>query len=44
MVKDFYQDQGFTKLTEDEEGNTTWSLDLNKEYNNQNKYIEIRRK
>ena len=44
MVKDFYQDQGFTKLTEDEEGNTTWSLDLSKEYNNQNKYIEIRRK
>ena len=44
MVKDFYKDQGFTKISEDDEGNTIWSLDLNKEYNNQNKYIEIRRK
>ena len=28
MVKDFYALEGFTKLSEDAEGNTVWSLSL----------------
>lgn len=44
MVMNFYQEQGFDKLSEDEEGNTTWILKIDKDYKKQNKYIEIRRK
>lgn len=41
MVKNFYEMQGFNKINEDENGNTTWELDLNKEYKNKNKFIEV---
>ncbi len=41
MVKEFYAEQGFTKISEDEQGNTTWELDLTKEYENKNKFIKV---
>lgn len=41
MVKDFYDLQGFTKIEEDENGNTIWELDLTKEYKNKNKFIKV---
>jgi len=41
MVRNFYEWQGFTKVKEDEEGNTIWELDLNKEYVNKNQFIKI---
>lgn len=41
MVRNFYELQGFTKVKEDNEGNTTWELDLNKEYTNKNQFIKI---
>lgn len=41
MVKEFYGEQGFTKISEDEQGNTTWELDLTKEYENKNKFIKV---
>lgn len=40
MVRDFYRLQGFTKIAEDEAGNTTWRLDTHA-YHNQNKYIHV---
>lgn len=40
MVRDFYQLQGFDKIEEDENGNTTWRLDV-KTYKNQNKFINV---
>lgn len=41
MVKDFYAEQGFTKISEDEKGNTIWELNLNKNYENKNKFIKV---
>lgn len=41
MVQEFYGEQGFTKLSIDDAGNSTWSLNI-KDYKNQNKYIEIK--
>lgn len=41
MVKDFYKIQGFTQISEDENGNTIWELDLNNEYKIKNKYIKV---
>ncbi len=32
MVKDFYELQGFTKVSEDEEGNTVWEFDITEDY------------
>ena len=40
MVRDFYQLQGFTKLSEDTEGNTVWQLDL-EGYQNKNRFISV---
>lgn len=40
MVKNFYDLQGFDKKSEDEEGNSIWSLDITN-YENKNKFIEI---
>ena len=42
MVKDFYLRMGFDKVSEDENGNTTWKQDL-KSYQNKNHAIEISR-
>lgn len=41
MVKDFYAEQGFTKISEDEQGNTIWELDLKNKYENKNKFIKM---
>jgi len=40
MVKDFYLEQGFTKIKEDEKGNTVWQLNV-KDYQTRNKYIKL---
>lgn len=41
MVKDFYQQQGFQKVSEDEQGNTVWELHTDT-YTRRNKVIEVR--
>ena len=41
MVKEFYLQQGFTKVKEDDKGNTEWELDVSKEYIKKNKVIEV---
>lgn len=40
MVKEFYQQQGFTKVSEDDKGNTVWELHT-EEYAKRNKVIEV---
>lgn len=40
MVRDFYQLQGFTKMEEDDRGNTKWQLDVDS-YKKQNKFIHV---
>ena len=44
MVKEFYGLQGFTKVSEDEEGNTTWEYSIEENYKNKNKYINVNTK
>lgn len=41
MVKGLYADFGFTKMSEDENGNTSWQLNVN-DYNNKNRYITVK--
>ena len=41
MVKDFYQVQGFTKISEDSEGNTVWSMLIDGNYKNKNNVITV---
>ena len=41
MVRDFYGLQGFTKVSEDEEGNSVWSFEINGAYELKNKAIKI---
>ena len=41
MVRNFYQMQGFELISEDEEGNRIWKLDIAKGYKKQNDTIEI---
>lgn len=41
MVKDFYKDEGFTKVSEDSDGKTTWMLDVNVNYKNKNSVIKV---
>ena len=43
MVKDFYKIQGFTKISEDEDGNTVWKFVIN-DYKNKNKFIDVEEK
>lgn len=40
MVKDFYKIQGFTKINEDENGNTIWKFIID-DYKNKNKFIDV---
>ena len=40
MVKELYKDFGFDKISEDEQGNTLWQLDLNG-YQNKTSHIKI---
>ena len=41
MVREFYAQQGFEKIREDEAGNTVWSLDISKGYEKKNQFIRI---
>lgn len=41
MVKEFYALQGFTKISEDAEGNTEWIFEINSDYENKNKVIDV---
>lgn len=41
MVKDFYALQGFDKISEDKEGNTTWKYTIEEKYIEKNKFIEV---
>ena len=41
MVKEFYRQQGFEKVSEDEQGNTVWKL-CTEPYIKRNKVIEVR--
>lgn len=41
MVKEFYNDMGFEKVSEDEAGNTLWKYDINNDYEDKNRYIVV---
>ena len=41
MVRDFYERMGFTKVSSDPEGNTTWEFDLTVPYVNKNTHIKV---
>lgn len=41
MVKDFYSLQGFTKYSEDEEGNTVWEFEIPEEYEKKQHVITV---
>lgn len=41
MVKDFYALQGFTKESEDSQGNSTWKLSVTGDYQQKNQVIKI---
>ncbi|MCM1040368.1 MAG: HAD-IIIC family phosphatase [Ruminococcus sp.] len=41
MVKDFYGLQGFTKVSEDAEGNSEWEFAVSKGYEKKNKVIRV---
>ena len=41
MVKDFYLTQGFSKINEDDKGNSEWKLVVDNEYINKNKVIKV---
>lgn len=41
MVRDFYGTMGFTKVEEDDKGNTIWELEIDDSYSNKNKWIEV---
>ena len=40
MVRDFYDRMGFTKVSEDDDGNTTWEFDLTCDYTKKNSHIK----
>ncbi len=44
MVKDFYDIQGFKKVSEDELGNTIWAFDITDDYKNKQYVIEVNNK
>ena len=41
MVREFYALQGFTKISEDEAGNTEWKFDIMHNYEKKNKVIKV---
>ena len=41
MVREFYALQGFTKISEDEVGNTEWKFDIMHNYEKKNKVIKV---
>ena len=44
MVKEFYRLQGFTKISEDAEGNTKWEYIIEGDYEHKNKVINVNEK
>ena len=44
MVRKFYGLMGFSKVSEDTEGNTVWEIDLTKDYKNKNSHISVNEK
>lgn len=42
MVKNFYELQGFEKLSEDKEGNTVWEFEIPQAYEKKNHVIKVR--
>ena len=43
MVRDFFQTQGFAKVSEDAQGNAVWELDVSDGYEPRNRHIKIER-
>ncbi len=43
MVKEFYDRMGFTKTSEDKEGNTVWEFEVTDDYKNKQSVIKISR-
>ncbi len=41
MVENFYAQMGFTKVSEDAEGNTEWEFKVEADYQKQNQWIEV---
>ena len=41
MVKNFYETEGFDKVSEDETGDTVWEFCITHDYEKKNKYIEL---
>lgn len=41
MVKEFYSLQGFTKVSEDEDGNTVWEFEITDDYENKQAVIDV---
>ena len=41
MVREFYGVQGFTKVSEDDKGNTDWEFAVTNEYENKNNVIKV---
>lgn len=41
MVREFYGQMGFTKLSEDPDQNTVWEFKIADDYKNQNKWIKV---
>ena len=41
MVKEFFGQMGFTKISEDENGNTVWEFEVKNDYKAQNHYISV---
>ena len=41
MVREFYALQGFTKIAEDVEGNTTWQFEIPENYEKKNTVIRV---
>ncbi len=41
MVKDFYKIQGYTKIKEDDTGNSVWEYKIPQNYKNKNKVIKV---
>ncbi len=41
MVENFYGQMGFTKVSEDTEGNTEWEFKVEADYQKQNQWIEV---
>ena len=44
MVKEFYDRMGFTKTSEDKEGNTVWEFEVTDDYKNKQSVIKISRR